>query len=109
MRLKALEYNVTVLGRNHIIGQQLESEGLQFLPIDLKDASAIIDACKEKYYVFHCGGLLSPWGKYQDFYNANVLGTRNIIQGCKTHKVKRLIDVSTSSVYFDFCHRLNIS
>lgn len=109
LRLKALEYDVTVLGRNRIIGQKLESKELQFLPIDLKDSSAIIEACKGKDYVFHCGGLLSPWGKYQDFYNANVLGTRNIIQGCQTHKVKRLIHVSSSSVYFDFCHRLNIS
>lgn len=108
-RLKALGYDVSVLGRNPVMGEQLASEGLRFLQVDLKDTSATVDACQGQDYVFHCGALSSPWGKYQDFYNANVLGTRNIIQGCKTHGVHRLIHVSTPGVYFDFSHRLNIS
>jgi nucleoside-diphosphate-sugar epimerase len=107
-KLKQLGYNVTVLGRNSKIGKQLEAENVQFLARDLRDKDAIIAVCQGQDYIFHCGALSSPWGKYEDFYYTNVLGTRNIIQGCQTHKVKRLIYVSTSSVYFDFCHRFNI-
>ncbi len=109
LKLKKLEYQISILGRNQGIGKQLESQNVQFFPIDLTDQEAIINACQGQDYVFHCGALSAPWGKYQDFYNTNVLGTKNIIEGCQKANVKRLIYVSTSSVYFDFCHRLNIS
>ncbi len=108
LKLRSLSHNVTVLGRNQLIGQQLEAEDVRFLPVDLRDKKATVAACQGQDYVFHCGALSSPWGKYQDFYDTNVLGTRNIIQGCQIHSVKRLIYVSTSSVYFDFSHRVNI-
>ena len=108
-KLQTLGYDVTLLGRNRIIGNELAAKGLQFLPIDLIDKEATLTACKGKDYVFHCGALSSPWGKYQQFYNANVLGTRNIIQGCQKYGIQRLIHVSTPSIYFDFSHRLNIS
>lgn len=108
-RLQAIASNVTILGRNRDIGKQLEAEGFRFLPVDLKDKDATNAAGKGQDYVFHCGALSSPWGKYQDFYNANVLGTRHIIQGCQNHGVTRLIHVSTPSVYFNFSHHLNIS
>lgn len=109
LRLQSLSYDVTILGRNPLIGKQLAAQNLQFLPVDLRDREAIVAACQGQDYVFHCGALSSPWGKYQDFYDTNVLGTRNIIQGCLKHSVQRLIYVSTSSVYFDFSHHLNIS
>lgn len=109
LKLHSLCHQVTILGRNPFIGQQLQAENLRFLSADLRDKEAIITACQEQDYVFHCGALSSPWGKYQDFYDTNVLGTRNIIQGCQTYSIKRLIYVSTSSVYFDFSHSFNIS
>lgn len=108
-KLNSLNYNVTILGRNREIGKQLENTGLRFLAIDLKDEDGIASACENQDYVFHCAALSSPWGKYRDFYDANVIGTNNIIKGCQHHDVKRLIHVSTPSVYFDFSHRLNIS
>jgi nucleoside-diphosphate-sugar epimerase len=108
LRLHSLFHNVTVLGRNQLIGQELIAKNIQFLNVDLRDKNGIIAACQGQDYIFHCGALSSPWGKYQDFYDTNVLGTTNIIQGCQIHHVKRLIYVSTSSVYFDFSHRLNI-
>jgi nucleoside-diphosphate-sugar epimerase len=108
-RLKELGYAVSVLGRNRIVGEQLEAQGLRFLPVEITNREATVKACSGQDYIFHCAALSSPWGRYQDFYDANVLATRNIIQGCQNHGVKRLIHVSTTSVYFDFTHRLNIS
>ncbi|NES81618.1 MAG: NAD(P)-dependent oxidoreductase [Moorea sp. SIO2B7] len=108
VKLRELGYELVILGRNAQIGQKLAAENVQFLARDLRDKEAIIAACQGQDYVFHCGALSSPWGKYQDFYETNVLGTCHIIQGCQIHKVKRLIYVSTSSVYFDFSHRFNI-
>lgn len=108
LRLRSISPSVTILGRNALIGQQLEAENIKFIAVDLRDKEATVAACQGQDYIFHCGALSSPWGKYQDFYDTNVSGTQNIIQGCQTHGVKRLIYVSTSSVYFDFSHRFNI-
>ena len=59
-------------------------------------------------YIIHCAALSSPWGTYQQFYQANVLPQRNLIKRAEENGVKRFIFVSTPSLYFDFKDRLNI-
>jgi nucleoside-diphosphate-sugar epimerase len=108
-KLNSLSHQVTVFGRNIQIGKQLQTQGIKFLAGDICDADAVLAACKRQDYVFHCAALSSPWGKYKDFYNTNVVGTRNVIRGCEIYEIKRLIHVSTSSVYFSYSNRLNIS
>lgn len=101
-------HHVTIIGRNKQTGSQLEAEGITFIQANLNELEAMIQACQHKDYVFHCGAKSSPWGKYKDFYDANVIGTKNIIIGCKEHHVKRLIYVSTPSIYSYFESRENI-
>ncbi|MET3287549.1 UNVERIFIED_CONTAM: nucleoside-diphosphate-sugar epimerase [Brevibacillus sp. OAP136] len=108
-RLHALGYDVTALGRNEAIGQQLESQGIRFTKADLRQCKDIMDACRDMDMVLHCGALSSPWGRYDDFYHTNVEGTRHVIDGCRTHGVKRLIHVSTPSIYFAFQDCLSIT
>jgi nucleoside-diphosphate-sugar epimerase len=40
------------------------------------------------------------WGDYQDYFDANVTGTRNVILACKAHGVPKLVYTSTPSVTF---------
>jgi len=108
-RLVKQGHEVTITGRNITIGQTLEQTGLKFQAAQLEDANRIIPLCQNIDVVFHCGALSSPWGRYQDFYAANVIGTQNVIAGCQQYGVSRLIYVSTPSLYFDFQNRLNIS
>ncbi|UAC50032.1 SDR family NAD(P)-dependent oxidoreductase [Bacillus aquiflavi] len=107
-RLNDEGHAVTIIGRNEQIGKLLEKEGIYFYQADLADSGKIENACKKIDYVFHCGALSSPWGKYDEFYQANVLGTINVINACKKEKVKRLIHVSTPSLYFYFNDRLDV-
>ncbi len=107
--LHAQSADVTALGRNPIVGQQLEQDGIRFLRADLADKEAITAACAEQDLVFHCGAFCSPWGRYHDFYASNVTGTEHIIHGCQVHHVDRLIYVSTPSLYFAYDSRLNVS
>jgi len=99
---------VTVLGRNQAIGKELETAGLRFVAADLRDAEAIAAACRGQDVVFHCGALSSPWGKFRDFYDINVLGTRHLVQGCLAHGIWRLVHVSSSAVYFTYADQLQI-
>jgi len=107
-RLHSMGWDVTALGRNAAKLDQLESEGLRILQHDLKDKSAMMAACKDQEIVFHCAALPSPWGNFEAFYQANVIGTRNIIRGCEEHKAKRLVYVSTPSFYFGYSSRTNV-
>jgi len=107
-RLHNMGWHVTALGRNAAKLDQLESEGLRVLRHDLKEKDAMLAACKNQEVVFHCAALPSPWGNFEAFYQANVIGTRNVIRGCEEHKVKRLVHVSTPSLYFGYSSRLNV-
>lgn len=107
-RLHSMGWNVTALGRNISKLDQLENEGVRAFQIDLKDKNVMIDACKNQEIVFHCAAFPSPWGNFEKFYQANVIGTRNVIRGCEEHKIKRLVHVSTPSLYFGYSSRMNV-
>lgn len=108
-RLKQMGFDVVGLGRNTSVGKELEAQGINFESIDIaKDKEKLIYIMEKAVYVFHCAALSSPWGKYADFYQANVIGTKNVIEACKAIRVTRLIHVSTPSLYFDFDERLNV-
>jgi nucleoside-diphosphate-sugar epimerase len=108
VRLRESGASVAILGRNDAIGRELTRWGIEYRKADLADEQRVVEACRGRDAVIHCGGLASPWGKYSDFYSANVLGTRHILRGCKTHAVGRLVHVSTPSLYFDYRDRTAI-
>ncbi len=107
-RLHNTGWDVTALGRNPAKLDQLESENIRAAQIDLKNKDGLIDAFKDQEIVFHCAALPSPWGNFEAFYQANVIGTRNVIRACEANQVKRLVYVSTPSLYFGFGSRLNV-
>lgn len=106
-RLAGKGHSVTVTGRNAKAGAELESAGVAFLKLDLSD-SGMGEACRGRDQVIHCAALASPWGKYEDFFRANVEGTRTVVEACLAGGVKRLVNLSSPSVYFDYRHRENI-
>jgi nucleoside-diphosphate-sugar epimerase len=107
-RLHARGDEVTALGRNPSILAELEREGLRPLRADLGDGAAIRAACQGQEVVFHSGALSSAWGSASEFFRANVLGTRHVIAGCDAAGVRRLVYVSTPSIYFRFESRLEV-
>lgn len=59
--------------------------------------------------VVHCAAKSSVWGKYEDFYQNNVLATRLLADQARAHRIKRFVHISSTSVYFDFHNRQDIS
>lgn len=100
-RLNRMGWRVTGTGRDEAEGARLEAQGIRFLRADLRDEAAVAAACAGQDVVFHCGALSSPWGAYRDFEAINVGGTRHVVRGCRKHEVRRLVHVSTPSIYFD--------
>jgi len=96
-----LERNVSCIaaGRNHY--PELEKLGVQCLKGDIGDETFAHRCCRDVDTVFHVAALAGIWGRWRDYYDVNVQGTENIINGCRTHQVKRLVYTSTPSVVFN--------
>ena len=79
----------------------LEKKGVHCFQGDLTDKEALSIACEEVDVVFHVAAKAGMWGAYEDYYQANVLGTSNVIAACQKAKVSRLVYTSSPSVVFD--------
>lgn len=75
--------------------------GIKAFQGDLLNPGDIENACKEVETVFHVAAKVGVWGKYSDFYKANVLGTKNVINACRKQGVGKLIFTSSASVIFN--------
>jgi nucleoside-diphosphate-sugar epimerase len=90
---------VTVLGRTP--APDFESRGVRFIRASLEDAAAVRAACAGVESVFHVAAKVGVWGRYDDFFRINVLGTRALLDGCREHGVARLVYTSTPSVVYN--------
>lgn len=98
-RLLAHGREVAVLGRTP--APELEQRGVRFIRASLDDSAAVSAACAGIGTVFHVAAKVGVWGRYDDFFRANVLGTRALLAGCRAHGVARLVHTSTPSVVFN--------
>lgn len=98
-RLLAEGRTVTVLARR--AAPDLQQRGVRFITASLDDAPAVTAACAGVDTVFHTAAKVGVWGRYDDFYRTNVLGTRAILAGCRAHGVTRLVYTSTPSVVYN--------
>ncbi|WP_456488993.1 NAD-dependent epimerase/dehydratase family protein [Caminibacter pacificus] len=103
--LNKKNWEVIGFGRNKKIGNSL---GYKFKAFDLSDPDETLKAFEKADVVFHCAALSSPWGKYEDFFKHNVIATKNVITAIKKYEIKKLIHVSTPSIYFNFSDQRDI-
>jgi nucleoside-diphosphate-sugar epimerase len=105
-RLVAENHEVIALGRNERLGKIVSQIGAHFITVDLLDKEKLKKIAHNSQIIFHCAALSSPWGRYNDFYAANVLGTQHVIEA--TPEKARLVHVSSPSIYFNFTEQYNI-
>lgn len=90
---------VTVLGRTE--PRDLVARGVRFVRASLDDATAVRAACAGVETVFHVAARVGVWGRYDEFFRTNVLGTRALLDGCRAHGVRQLVYTSTPSVVYN--------
>ncbi|HST44952.1 MAG TPA: 2-alkyl-3-oxoalkanoate reductase [Luteimonas sp.] len=76
----------------------LDALGVHQLQGDLADRRAVVAACAGMDAVLHNAAKAGAWGDYEDYHRANVVGTGNVLAGCRAHGVPRLVYTSTPSV-----------
>jgi len=80
---------------------ELQRAGVVLHKGDLADRQTVLNASRDCDVIMHIAGLTGVWGKYDDYYRTNVVGTENIINACVTNGIRRLIYTSSPSVVFD--------
>lgn len=79
----------------------LSVRGVEVIQGDVASAEAVLRAVQGCEVVFHVAAKAGLWGRASDFFNANVLGTDNVIQACQRVGIARLVYTSSPSVVFD--------
>jgi nucleoside-diphosphate-sugar epimerase len=67
---------------------------------DVADGEAVTNAAASCDVVFHVAAKAGIWGPYDQYYQANVVGTRNVLEACRRHGIRRLVYTSSPSVVF---------
>lgn len=80
---------------------ELEALGVESLRGDIADEEAVRRACEGCELVFHVAAKVGLWGKREEYYQANVVGTKNVLKACQDGGVRRLVFTSSPSVVFD--------
>ncbi len=78
----------------------LAALGVECLHGDIRELADVKRACREVDVVFHVAAVAGIWGPWKHYYDANVLGTKNVISGCVQGGVTRLVFTSSPSVTF---------
>lgn len=96
-RLVEEGYAVRALARKSSNVDMLRSLGVEIVLGDLGDTSSIAGAVKGVDVVVHAAAGTS--GTAQDSETATVQGTRNVLEACRTSRVKKLVYISSCNVY----------
>lgn len=98
-KLLAQGHTVTSFSRARY--PHLKVLGVEQVSGDVANAAQVQKAAKGRDAVFHVAAKAGVWGKREDYLRANVIGTRNVIDACRSGKVPMLIYTSSPSVVFD--------
>ncbi|MFK7920338.1 MAG: NAD-dependent epimerase/dehydratase family protein [Bacteroidia bacterium] len=93
------DYEVVSYSRSKY--EALENIGVEHHQGDLTDYERLKTAMKGCEAVFHTAAKTGIWGSFDSFYQANVIGTENILQVCLELKIPYLIYTSSPSVVYD--------
>jgi nucleoside-diphosphate-sugar epimerase len=115
-QLASLGNEVIFTGRNRAEAERIilaapPASAVRFLEIEHGDSRAteqLSDAACDAKAIVHCAGLASPWGSHAAFRRANVASTQEVLAACQTHRIERLVHISSPSVYFTYSDRIGI-
>ncbi|MBI2602424.1 MAG: NAD-dependent epimerase/dehydratase family protein [Deltaproteobacteria bacterium] len=97
-QLKDKGYDVTSYSRKSY--PHLSKMGIRCMQGSVTSREDLGYAMKGKDAVIHTAALAGVWGRHKDFYDANVVGTQNVLDVMETLGIPRLVYTSSPSVVF---------
>ena len=107
-KLRLQGEDVLATGRNLEKGANLTNNGIRFQVAELTHKDEVENLFMDCEAVIHSAALSSPWGKYEWFYQANVVATKNLLNAAKERAIQRFVHISTPALYFYQGSRLNV-
>lgn len=98
-QLRHLGIEVHTLARHHYT--KLDEVGAKQFIGDMGHYAVVERAATGCDTIFHVAAKAGIWGDYAEYYRANVVGSDNIINACRTLGIRKLIYTSSPSVVFD--------
>lgn len=74
-------------------------KSLHLLQGDITNKNDLVKAMKGVSIVYHVAAYTSDWGPWSTFNDVNIEGVRNVMEAALINKVKRVVHISTVSVY----------
>ena len=91
---------VTILSRRRY--PEVEALGARGVQVDLSaPGEALTKALEGVDIVFHVASKTGVWGSRESFFNANVVGTRNLVEAVRAAGIQRFVYTSSPSATFD--------
>lgn len=97
--LREQGYQVVSLSRSRY--PELDCLGVEQVQVDLADLDLVKKAAQGCEGIYHVAAKAGIWGSYDSFYQANVIGTQNVLTACKELGITTLVYTSSPSVVFD--------
>jgi nucleoside-diphosphate-sugar epimerase len=91
--------SVRALARSSSGEQDLRSLAATVVRGNLDDADSLVRACEGCEAVYHCAARVELYGRDQEFYETNVLGTQRLVEAACRTGVRRFVQVSSCGVY----------
>jgi dihydroflavonol-4-reductase len=89
-------HTVRALVRSTSDARQLEGLPVKWVMGDLSDQESLRRGMADCDWVFHVAALYSYWGhRWEDFHQANVIGTRNVLEIAKEAGARRIVHTSS--------------
>ncbi|MBU4501855.1 MAG: SDR family NAD(P)-dependent oxidoreductase, partial [Nanoarchaeota archaeon] len=95
-------YPLTVFSREsssiRFIESHIKKGKVRLIRGDIENKEEITKAMKDCEILMHNAAMVGDWGKFEDFYKANVKGTENILEAARKNKIKKIIFTSSNAV-----------
>ncbi|MDR3387126.1 MAG: NAD-dependent epimerase/dehydratase family protein [Rudaea sp.] len=65
---------------------------------DIGNLDSVTSAAEDVDAIVHTAGKVGAWGRLEDYYEANVRGTDNVLAACELHEIDKLVFTSSPSV-----------
>ncbi|BBM86775.1 3-beta hydroxysteroid dehydrogenase [Candidatus Uabimicrobium amorphum] len=102
----AKNHKVMAMARSEQSAQVVSEAGAH--PVKCALGSVKAQDLQDCEVVIHCAAFVEEWGSEEQFWQANVVGTQQLLDVAKQAGVKRFIHISTEAVLFHGQHLRNI-
>ncbi len=77
----------------------LNGQGVELVYGDVTDKASLARAMRGVQCVYHAAARVGDWGPWEEFVAISIDGTRNVLDVVRDQKIRRLVHVSSISVF----------